>query len=140
MHHLFEHWGDVLTGAAGTAMLWSLLGYAVNTAPTPSNPWWQWLLGIAKFAVGQHRSAMNAIQGKDTAVMAVPQGTGKQVTEALKGTGSGISSSTESTNIENVSGAIRIATEKVQKTETVVPTPAKLEEVTGKDPKEPEKP
>ena len=47
------------------------MAHAVNTFPTPDNPYGQWFLGIVKFAVGQRISGANAIAGLQTEVTAV---------------------------------------------------------------------
>lgn len=119
MHHLFEHWGDVLTGAIGGVTIWTIIAYAVNTAPTPAGVWGQWFLGIIKFAVAQKYSAMNAIRGQDTLIAAVPRGSG---------TGSGSPGAPAGTNevkqlsVDLVDGAT-VVKESQEKT-TVIPKPA----------------
>lgn len=79
INHVMAHWGDWLGGA--TAL--GIIAHAVNSFPTPSNVYGQWFLGVIKFAVGQRISARNAIQGNDTATIAVPQGKAKETTEAI---------------------------------------------------------
>jgi len=68
-------WEHIITAFAGATAM-GLLAHAVNTFPTPVNKYGQWFLGCIKFAVGQRISAMNAFAGKDTMVVAVPQGMG----------------------------------------------------------------
>src|SRR5438552_17542148 len=96
MHHLIEHWGDVLVGAASAVTVWNIIAYAVNSMPTPSGVWGQWALGIIKFAVGQKLSAINAIRGQDTVIAAVPRGmgTGSSVI------GSGFATATQATDVK----------------------------------------
>lgn len=89
-----------------------LAGHAVNTFPTPENKYGQWLLGVIKFAVGQRISALNAFQGKDTMVVAVPQGTGSGLAHASEMA----TSHTEVTPTE-----VKVVSEKVIKSETTVP-------------------
>jgi hypothetical protein len=113
----WKHVEFLFSGATALA----LVGHMVNTFPTPKNIYGQWLLGVIKFAVGQRISAMNAFQGNDTAVVAVPQGSGAKVTAAMQGTGSGSSSQTASTHTEVTPDSIKVATEEVKKTETVLP-------------------
>jgi hypothetical protein len=98
---------------AGSTAL-GLIAHAVNTFPTPANPYGQWLLGIIKFAVGQRQSAMNAMRGSDSVTVPVPQGTG-----------SGLAKSSHVTqqHTDVTPESITVATEKVIKTETVVPNP-----------------
>lgn len=114
-----NNWGEHLSIFLAGSTALGLVAHAVNTFPTPSNPYGQWLLGIIKFAVGQRQSAMNAMRGNDTAVVAVPQGTGSSVTAALQGTGS--SSTAVSTITDVTPDTIKIATEKVVKSEVSVP-------------------
>lgn len=51
-----EHTILILSGSTALAML----GHAVNTFPTPKNPYALWLLGVIQFMVGQRT------QGKQT--------------------------------------------------------------------------
>lgn len=108
--HIMQHWGDVLAGATA----FGIVAHAVNTFPTPSNQYGQWLLGIIKFAVGQRLSAMNAFRGNDTVTVAVPQGTG---------TGTGSAVKAETTKTEITPEGITTETEKTVKTSTTVPNP-----------------
>lgn len=61
--HISQNWNGILMGAT----TWAIIGHAVNTCPTPDSKWLQWVLGIAKFAVGQRVSAANAVNGLQTA-------------------------------------------------------------------------
>ncbi len=92
-----------------------IVGHAVNTFPTPTNQYGQWLLGVIKFAVGQRISAMNAFKGQDTVVVAVPQGTGP-----------GLTKSTEQAhrNVDVTPETIKVTDEKITQTETTLPNPA----------------
>ncbi len=116
MHHLLEHWGDVLTGAIGGVTIWSIVAYAVNTAPTPEGKYGQWILGIIKFAVGQKLSALNAIRGQDTLIAPVPRGAG---------TGSS-GTSAATTKVEKTSvdvGEDTIVLKDMHQSTTVIPKP-----------------
>ncbi len=116
MHHLIEHWGDVLTGAFGGITLWTWLAYAVNTAPTPDGPWGRWGLGLIKFAVAQKYSAINMINGKDTLIAPVPRG---------QGTGSGTPGGA-TTKIDKSSvdvGEDTITLKDLHQSTTVIPKP-----------------
>ena len=62
-----EH--GVIFLAGGTAL--SIVAHAVNTFPTPKNPYGAWLLGTIQFAVGQRVAARNTYQGKDTMAVGV---------------------------------------------------------------------
>ena len=48
-----------------------IVAHAVSTFPTPKNIYGQWFLGVVKFIVGQRISGANALQGMQTAVLAV---------------------------------------------------------------------
>jgi hypothetical protein len=91
-----------------------IVAHAVNTFPTPGNVYGQWFLGLIKFAVGQRISAMNAFRGNDSVTVPVPQGTG---------TGVAKSSQVVQQHTDVTPESITVATEKVIKTETVVPNP-----------------
>jgi hypothetical protein len=65
--HMLNHWQDVIAGAT----FLGIVAHAVNSFPTPDNPYGQWLLGIIKFAVGQRVSAANAFAGYQTEATAV---------------------------------------------------------------------
>jgi hypothetical protein len=67
MHHLAEHWGDVLAGASVVG----LVAHAVNTFPTPDNAYGAWLLGVIQFAVGQRVASKNTLKGMDTVATGV---------------------------------------------------------------------
>ncbi len=112
----WKHVEFLFSGATALA----LVGHAVNSFPTPKNVYGQWFLGVIKFAVGQRISAMNAMNGKDTAAIEVPRGTAKDFTAAVQGTSS--STNTASTT-EATDGTIKLATEHTTKTETVMPNP-----------------
>jgi len=99
------------------ATVLGLIGHAVNTFPTPKNIYGQWLLGVVKFAVGQRQSALNAMRGTDTFVATVPLGQGGT------GTGTGQTSTSESTQVRKDGDAVKISTEKVVRSETVVSPP-----------------
>ena len=105
-----EHFEIFLAGS--TAL--GIVAHAVNTFPTPANAYGQWLLGVVKFIVGQRQSAMNAMRGNDTITVPVPQGTGKGLAKQ---------SETTSSHTEVTPSEIKVASEKVMKTETVVPNP-----------------
>ncbi len=62
-----QHFIEFFAGATGLG----IVAHAVNTMPTPKNPYGQWLLGIVKFIVGQRVSAVNAINGLQTEATAV---------------------------------------------------------------------
>lgn len=68
---MIEHfWNDV--NSVPSWIWWLILAHAINTCPTSeNNVWLQWVLGIAKFAVGQRASAQNAFNGMQTEVTAV---------------------------------------------------------------------
>src|SRR5579863_9042412 len=106
----WRHVEFIFSGATFVA----LVGHAVATFPTPKNIYGQWFLGVIKFAVGQRLSAMNAFQGNDTVVVAVPQGT-------AAGIGSAKTSQTTATKI--TPDAITTEAEKTVKTSTTVPNP-----------------
>ncbi len=107
-------WEHFVTFFAGSTAL-GIVAHAVNTAPTPKNVWGQWLLGVIKFAVGQRISAMNAFQGKDTMVVAVPQGSIPGMTKATE---------SASSHTEVTPGEIKVVNEHVAKSETTIPNPA----------------
>ncbi len=65
--HLLSHWQDVLAGATFIG----IVAHAVNSFPTPKNPYGQWFLGVIKYAVGQRVSAVNAFAGLQTEATAV---------------------------------------------------------------------
>ena len=65
--HLLNHWQDVLAGATFIG----IVAHAVNSFPTPNNPYGQWFLGVIKYAVGQRVSAVNAFAGLQTEATAV---------------------------------------------------------------------
>ncbi len=65
--HLLDHWQDVFAGAT----MLGIIAHAVNSFPTPANPYGQWILGVIKFAVGQRVSAANAFAGLQTEATAV---------------------------------------------------------------------
>jgi hypothetical protein len=48
--HLFQHWGDMLTGAVTGATGMSIIGYALRTFPPPQNKYAIWLLKVAQTA------------------------------------------------------------------------------------------
>lgn len=108
LSNFWEHASIFLAGS--TAL--SLVAHAVNTFPTPSNEYGQWLLGCIKFFVGQRQSAKNAFAGQDTIVM-----------PAVRGTGNGLGQSMETTSTTTAVTPEKIttATEKVIKTEVSVP-------------------
>ncbi len=116
MHHLLEHWGDVLTGAVGGVTIWGVIAYAVNTAPTPEGRWGQWFLGIIKFAVGQYISAQNAIRGQDTLVAAVPRGQGTG-----SGTAGGATTEVKKSSVDVTNDTIVV--KDMHQTTTVIPKP-----------------
>lgn len=70
--HLWDHWGDVLTGATAVG----IVAHAVNSFPTPTNKYGSWLLGVIQFAVGQRYVGQNTIQGQQSKVynMGPPNG------------------------------------------------------------------
>ena len=55
---------------AGSTAL-GIVSHMVSTFPTPKNVYGQWFLGTIKFIVGQRISALNAVQGMQSEVMAV---------------------------------------------------------------------
>lgn len=57
MHHLIDHWGDVLTGIVSGGTMWSAASYAAQTFPEPANPYGKWLYGIAQFVLANKRNA-----------------------------------------------------------------------------------
>jgi hypothetical protein len=57
--------------AGSTAI--GILAHAVNTFPTPNNPYGQWMLGVVQFIVGQRVAAKNTMRGADTQAIAVPK-------------------------------------------------------------------
>ena len=65
----WEHLGFIFGGA--TAM--GIIAHAVNTFPTPKNPYGAWFLGVVQFAVGQRVAAKNTLQGMDTVATAMPK-------------------------------------------------------------------
>jgi hypothetical protein len=103
-----------LTAAFAGATAMGLVGHAVNTFPTPVNPYGQWFLGVIKFAVGQRISAMNAFKGQDTVVASVPRG---------MGTGTAQASEETHTHTNVTPETITNVTEKVAKTEVTIPNP-----------------
>ncbi len=106
-------WGHAATFFSGMTFL-GIVGHAVNTFPTPGNPYGQWFLGVVKFAVGQRISAMSAFRGQDTVVASVPRG---------MGTGTGQAQETTSTHTEVTPDKITNVIEKTAKTEVVIPNP-----------------
>ncbi len=107
-------WGHAATFFSGMTFL-GIVAHAVNTFPTPVNPYGQWFLGIIKFTVGQRISGMNAIKGQDTVVVAVPQGSV-----------AGLTKSTEQAhrNVDVTPETIKVTDEKITQTETTLPNPA----------------
>ena len=103
-------WGHTVTFLAGSTAM-GIIGNAVNTFPTPQNPYGQWLLGVVKYAVGQRISGLNAMRGQDTLVAAVPRGTG---------TGSGASAATTEVNKSSVDVTDETITVKDMKQKTTV--------------------
>ena len=101
-------WQGVLTGAT----LWSIIGYAVNTVPTSDNVWIRWFIGILKFGVGQHQSALNMVRGQDTVVAAIPRGTPPL----------GSTQETATKTAEVGPDSIKVTDEKKTTTEVVIPT------------------
>lgn len=61
---------EVISFAAGSTFI-GIVGHAVNTLPTPKNPYGQWFLGLIKYIVGQRISAINAFNGLQSEVTAV---------------------------------------------------------------------
>lgn len=118
MHHLIEHWGDVLTGAAGGVFFWTWLAYALNTAPTPSTVWGQWFLGLLKFGVAQKYSAINMIKGQDTLITPVPRGTGTG--SGNEGAPAGTSEA-KALSVDVVDG--KTVVKETQEKTTVIPKP-----------------
>ena len=114
-----EAWKHVELLFSGATAL-ALVGHAVNSFPTPQNIYGQWLLGVIKFAVGQRISAVNAINGQDTAAITVPRGTAKDFTAAVQGSSS---STTTAATTEAADGKIKVVAEHTTKTETVIPNP-----------------
>ncbi len=92
-----------------------IIAHAVNTFPTPANPYGQWFLGVIKFAVGQRISAMNAFQGKNTMVVAVPQGTGPGLTS---------SSQQASSKVDMTPDGLKVTDRKTAETVTILPNTA----------------
>ncbi len=111
MVHVQSH--QIIEFLSGATAL-GIVAHGVNSFPTPENKYGQWLLGLIKFAVGQRTGALNAFQGQDTVVAAVPRGTGN---------GAGSTTETSTKNVEITPDAIKTSSEKVTKTETVVPNP-----------------
>jgi hypothetical protein len=109
-----DGWKHVELLLSGATMM-GLAGHAVNTFPTPKNVYGQWLLGVIKFAVGQRISAMNAFQGHDTVVVAVPQGMGTATT--------GTATKSQAMKTDITPEAITTETEQTVKTSTTVPNP-----------------
>ena len=72
MDSLIGNWSEHLALFFGGMGIWSLLGYAVQTAPTPKNVYGRWALGVAQYAVGQHIAAGNTMKGLDTVRGALP--------------------------------------------------------------------
>lgn len=60
--HLWSNWDDVLTGATA----FGIIAHAVQSFPTPKNPYGSWLLGVVQFAVGQRQRAQNTVNGAQT--------------------------------------------------------------------------
>lgn len=113
----WANWQHVEIFLAGSTAL-GIVAHAVNTFPTPKNQYGQWFLGIVKFIVGQRVSAMNAMRGQDTMVVAVAQGTGAGLTK---------SSQQDARNVEVVPEGIKVTAKKTTETETILPvtTPPK---------------
>jgi hypothetical protein len=66
MGTLWSEWGSTaITFFAGSAFL-GIVAHAVNTFPTPVNPYGAWLLGVIQFAVGQRVAAANTFKGLQT--------------------------------------------------------------------------
>ena len=62
MHHLTNHWDDMLTSVA----LMAAVSHAVQSFPVPANKYGQWFLGTIQFIVGQRVRAANTLQGTET--------------------------------------------------------------------------
>lgn len=62
------HWSELLAG--GTAV--GILAHAVNSFPTPENPYARWLLGVIQYTVGQRVAATNTLKGQDSTIIATP--------------------------------------------------------------------
>jgi len=56
---------------AGGATALGIVAHAVNTFPTPNNPYGAWLLGVIQFAVGQRIASRNTFNGMQTGTFAV---------------------------------------------------------------------
>lgn len=65
-------WGAAGLFLSGSATL-SLVAHAVNTFPTPKNPYGAWALGVVQFAVGQRIVAKNTLSGAQSVVTAVKE-------------------------------------------------------------------
>lgn len=73
VHHGFYE--QVILFLSGGTFI-SFVAHAVNTFPTPRNPYGVWLLGVIQWAVGQRVVAKNTLQGFDTITTAMEK-TGK---------------------------------------------------------------
>lgn len=71
MDHFLGNFSEhlIVFVAGGTAL--GIVAHAVNTFPTPRNPYGAWLLGVVQFAVGQRVAAMNTLKGQDTVTTGV---------------------------------------------------------------------
>lgn len=67
-------WEHVQIFFSGSVFL-GIVAHAVQTVPTPKSPFWQWVLGIAQFAVGQRYRAANTIAGEGTLTQPVNKDT-----------------------------------------------------------------
>ena len=46
LHHLFAHWGDLLSGG----VMYGVVAYLLRTMPAVRNPWIAWLIGGLQYA------------------------------------------------------------------------------------------
>lgn len=75
MDSLLGNAGEHIVLLMSGATMLGIVAHAVNTFPTPKNPYGAWLLGVVQFTVGQRVVAKNTLQGKDTMAVGVEKPT-----------------------------------------------------------------
>ena len=65
LQHFASNWDDVLFGATAVGVI----AHAVNTFPTPANPYGRWLLGTVQYIVGQRIAGENTQAGLNSVII-----------------------------------------------------------------------
>ena len=72
MEPITAHFGTHLIYLGSGVTLLAVIAHAVNTFPTPKNPYGAWFLGVIQYAVGQRQRGTNTLEGKDTESTSAP--------------------------------------------------------------------